>query len=172
MNQPVFDKVPKEFVYDHDFDRNGAIYYLGCLGYQTGWKNPDIDRKQVRAFASSMSSGRPSDILGRQTVNCYTQNQAFSFFGLQLGLGRKILPTCYSIKNRTSPHFVMLSWRFEASNDLINWHLLDTRVHNLNSGSDSMARKLIPSGATTTWGIDQSVFEQIGFEGFSAFRIV
>ena len=64
----------------------------------------------------------------------------------------------------------MLSWRFEASNDLINWHLLDTRVHNLESGE--MARKLIPSGATTTWGIDQSVFEKIGYEGFAAFRIV
>ena len=74
MNQPVFDTVPTEFVYDHDFDRNGALFYLATYGYQAGWQNPDTERKQVRSFASSISKGRPSDILGRSVVNCHTEN--------------------------------------------------------------------------------------------------
>ena len=78
----MLQAVPAEFVYDHDFDRNGALFYLGTLGYQLEWKNPDVDRRQVRSFASSISKGRPSDILGREAVNCYTMNQAFAFFGL------------------------------------------------------------------------------------------
>ena len=41
----MVDSVPQEFVYDHDFDRNGALFYLGSLGYQTKWLNPDIERK-------------------------------------------------------------------------------------------------------------------------------
>ena len=65
LNQPMFEAVPAEFVYDHDFDKNGALFYLGTMGYQTEWKNPDHERRQVRSFASSISKGRPSDIVGR-----------------------------------------------------------------------------------------------------------
>jgi hypothetical protein len=39
--------VPNEFIYDHDFDNNGALFYLGTFGYQTTYQNPDSVRKQV-----------------------------------------------------------------------------------------------------------------------------
>ena len=121
-------RVPQEFIYKHDFDKRGALFYLGTLGYKTKWENPDSVRKQVRAFASSLGQGRPSDIVGRKVVNCHTLNQPFSFFGFQIGLGRRLLPSCYSIRNRNSNSYVLLNWRLEGSNDLVNWTLLDTRT--------------------------------------------
>ena len=48
------NSVPVEFKYDHDFDHNGTLFYLGTLGYQAHWQNPDIVRKQIRTFASSV----------------------------------------------------------------------------------------------------------------------
>jgi hypothetical protein len=70
--------------------------------------------------------------MGRHVTNNHTMNQAFSFFGFQITLGRYLLPTCYTIRNRPSEAYVMLSWRFEGSNDLVNWQLLDTRYHDLH----------------------------------------
>jgi hypothetical protein len=75
------NSVPVEFKYDHDFDHNGTLFYLGTLGYQAHWQNPDIVRKQIRTFASSVDQGRPSDIVGRRSVNCMTHQQPFSFMG-------------------------------------------------------------------------------------------
>lgn len=37
--------VPSEFVYEYDFDNNGALFYLGTLGYQSTWQNPESMRK-------------------------------------------------------------------------------------------------------------------------------
>jgi len=72
--------------------------------------------------------------------------------GFQFCLGRKLIPTSYSIQNRFSNHEVMLSWRFEASNDMVHWTLLDTRYHNLHTPDaiDALCKK----GGTTTWGIE------------------
>ncbi len=62
------------------------------------------------------------------------------------------MPTGYSIRNRASCSYVMLCWRLEASNDLMNWVTLDVRNH----GPQNQAgiEILCQSGATTTWGID------------------
>lgn len=64
--------VPTEFCYEREFDHNGVMYYLGTLGYQTEWANPDLVRNQVRAFASSMAAGRPDDLFGRRATVCLT----------------------------------------------------------------------------------------------------
>ncbi len=80
------------------------------------------------------------------------------------------MPTCYSIKNRSSENYVILSWRFEGSNDLVNWQLLDARYHDLHDENtrDHMCKK----SAASTWGIDLSLYDRIGYNGFTAFRIV
>jgi hypothetical protein len=52
-----------------------------------------------------------------------------SYFGVDLGAERKMLPTCYTFRNRNSSTHVMLNWHFEASNDKVNWTLLDRRVY-------------------------------------------
>ena len=64
----------------------------------------------------------------------------------------------------------MTSWRFEASNDLVNWVALDARYGNLHSHEAFAA--IGKPGGTTTWGIDQNKFRGMRLNGFSAFRVV
>ena len=76
--------MPDEFVHDPNSSRQGCLDYLGTLGYQHPWANPDFQRKQVRSFASSLSQGRPSDMLGLHNAHTFSEtgNAPFSFFGL------------------------------------------------------------------------------------------
>lgn len=115
-------------MYAHDFDENGALYYLGTSGMRKIWQNPHM-LKLVQCFASSVGSGQVEDIVGRQVVNCRTLNEPFSYFGVDLGEGRFIVPACYSLKNRNSTTHVLMNWHFEASNDKVNWTVLDRRIY-------------------------------------------
>ena len=40
-----------------------------------------------------------------------------------------MLPSCYTIRNRNSTTNVLMNWHFEASNDRVNWAVLDRRVY-------------------------------------------
>lgn len=123
-----------EFIYEYDFDENGVFFYLGTYGRKRAWQNPHA-LGLVHCFASSIGSGKVEDIVGRQVVNCRTLNEPFSFFGVDLGEGRFLIPTCYSIRNRNSSTHVLMNWHMEASNDKVNWVILDRRIYlsdNLN----------------------------------------
>ena len=83
---------PTEFIYEYDFDENGALFYLGSFGKKRLWQNPHVIG-QVQAFASSVGAGTADNFVGRVVTNCRTQNEPFSYFGVDLGEGRQLLPT-------------------------------------------------------------------------------
>ena len=64
----------------------------------------------------------------------------------------------------------MTAWRFEASNDLMQWFTLDTRYGHLHTQEAFSA--ICRPGGTTTWGIDSRKSNQVSRGGFSAFRVV
>ncbi len=147
--------------YEYDFDENGAFYYLGSLGKITHWRNPN-DLGQLKVFCSSLGKGRLSDFVGRDLVNLRTMNEPYSYFGVDLGEDRTIIPTAYSIKNRNSSSHVLLCWQVEGSNDKINFEVLDSRVflhsdHKINSQIEKERNILKSPGCTSTWGIDSSI---------------
>ena len=155
--QPNLYQNQPEFIYSHDFDENGALYFLGSFGKTRLWQNPH-DMQQVQAFASSIGAGRPADICGRTLGNTRTQNAAFSYFGVDLGQDRKLIPTCYTLRNRNSSSHVLLNWQFEGSNDKINWTCLDRRIYLTGYPEQDAQYKHIhqdlqKSGATSTWSI-------------------
>lgn len=119
---------PSEFVFDYDFDENGALYFLGSFGKKRIWQNPHTIG-QVQVFASSIGAGSPDCFTGRIVTNCRTLNEPFSYFGIDLGEGRQLLPTCYTIRNRNSTTHVLMNWHLEGSNDKTNWTILDRRVY-------------------------------------------
>jgi len=170
------------FDYNYDFDENGVFYFLSTEGGRKIWQNSHLIG-QVQAFASSIGFGTVQDLVGRKCVNLRTLNEPFSFFGVDLGEGRKILPTCYTIMNRNSSTHVLMNWHFEGSNDKLNWTILDRRVYmpsQLDSGDvqenyqvdDDIIESLCQKQATNTWGIDQNVYNDIDDEGFRFFRII
>ena len=41
MNQPpALTEGPQDFVFEYNFDENGALYFLGSLGRRRLWMNP------------------------------------------------------------------------------------------------------------------------------------
>ena len=163
------------FKYTYDFDENGALYYLGTKGKTTIYRNPH-ELNIVTAFASSLSKGQISDFVGRNLVNLRTENEENSFFGVDLGENRTLVPTAYSIRNRNSPTHVMLCWNLEASNDKINFEILDTRIFS-NSENPQIHQRLERErnllkepGCTSTWGISKKIKEKYP-DGFRYFLI-
>ncbi len=54
-----------QFTYNYDFDKNGVIYFLGTLGNKkTNFENPHL-LGVIRAFSSSLKSGKVEDFVGR-----------------------------------------------------------------------------------------------------------
>ena len=163
------------FKYTYDFDENGALYYLGTKGKRRQYRNPH-ELNIVTAFASSLSKGKVSDFVGRNLVNLRTENEENSFFGVDLGENRTLVPMAYSIRNRNSSTHVMLCWNLEASNDKINFEILDTRIFS-NPENPQIHQKLERErnllkepGCTSTWGISKKVRENFP-DGFRYFLI-
>lgn len=129
------------------------------------------------AFASSLGAGGLSDFVGRIAVNCRTQNEPQSFFGVDIGQGRMLLPTCYTIRNRNSTTHVLMNWHLEVSNDKVNWTVLDRRVYLTGNTEEDLQyaqeqKELAQKGHTSTWGVETEIYREIGFTGFRYFRIV
>eukprot|EP00831_Metopus_contortus_P057240 TRINITY_DN4970_c0_g1_i5.p1 TRINITY_DN4970_c0_g1~~TRINITY_DN4970_c0_g1_i5.p1 ORF type:complete len:500 (-),score=106.36 TRINITY_DN4970_c0_g1_i5:189-1688(-) len=166
---------PEEFLYTFDFDTCGLFYFLGSLGKTRNWQNPHT-LGQVIVYASSIGYGSLEHIVGRSTVNCRTLNEPMSFIGVDLGEGRLFAPTCYTIRNRNISSHTMLNWQFEASEDKINWTILDRRVYltndaEINAEMEEVRAALTKSGATSTYAIDPEQLPAPG-QGFRYFRIV
>lgn len=129
------------------------------------------------AFASSIGQGRVEDFVGRVVTNCRTHNEPYSFFGVDLGQGRTLLPTCYTFRNRNSTTHVMMNWHLEGSNDKQNWTVLDRRIYLNNTEEvdklfEEEQARLRVKGGTTTWALDTNVYKELGYEGFRYFRII
>ena len=157
-------------------DENGALFFLGAQGRRRHWQNPHTIQ-QVQAFASSIGAGNVEDFVGRISTNCRTQNEPLSYFGVDLGQNRKMLPSCYTIRNRNSTTHVLMNWHFEASNDRVNWAVLDRRVYLTGRTEEDeqyakLQKELCQKGHTSTWGIERDVYKMVGYEGFRYFRIV
>ena len=171
---PINSLRPPIFKYNYDFDENGALYYLGTLGKKYIYRNPH-ELNLVKAFASSLSKGEISDFVGRNLVNLRTENEEFSFFGVDLGQNRRLIPSAYSLRNRNSSTHVLLCWELEGSNDKINFEVLDTRIfwsenYDINKKLERERNLLIEPGCTSTWGISKKVREKCP-EGFRYFLI-
>jgi hypothetical protein len=161
------------FKYEYDFDENGVMYYLGTMGKTSPYKNP-YEIGQVKVFASSIGKGSLGDFVGRHLVNLRTMNEESSYFGVDLGAERYLIPSSYSIKNRNSSGHVMLCWNLEGSNDKVNFEVLDTRIF-ANSSNPKFNQKfekernlLKQPGCTSTWGISTKIRERFtsGFRYF------
>lgn len=119
----------RTFEYSHDFDECGLLYFIGSNGLTRMWQNPHSTGK-VRSFASSIGSGSVENFVGREAVNCRTNNEQFAFMGVDIQDYRAFCPTSYTLRNRNSPSHVIQNWEFQASNDNFQtWIVLDRREH-------------------------------------------
>ena len=71
----------------------------------------------------------------------------------------------------------LLNWHLEASNDKVNWIMLDRRIYMTNIPEQDALfeeehRMLTIKGGSSTWGVDSDVFREVGYEGFRFFRVI
>ena len=164
-----------KFKYKTDFDHNGALYYLGTRGLTKDYENPH-KLKLIKAFGSSLLSGNFSDFVGRKYTNLSTENEENSFFGIDLGPNRNLIPTSYSLKNRDSDMNVLLCWNFQGSNDKINFVVLDKRTfmsetdEKLNDKTRKYRHLLKKPKTTSTWGVSKKIREKYP-QGFRYFLL-
>ena len=178
-----------DFVYDYDLDKNGVFSYLmrqSPLGTNPAYPGAT---QSIKMFAPSVRTGYPESLIfPEENKDFKTMNQAFSYVGCELLGGKRLIPSCYTIRNcvgdlkhgdsRSESATTLLNWQFEASQDMISWQVLDKRIHypekHIMRGPPSKdVQQMTFKGALSTWGIDPDMippFERVN--GYKYFRIV
>ncbi|KAI8422310.1 hypothetical protein MSG28_006187 [Choristoneura fumiferana] len=143
--QRIKAEAPMDFVYDHDFDENGVLYFIGSNGGTCEWVNPG-----AHALVSVWSSdgrqlpyGRAEDALSRspEPLNVHTNDDRRAFIALDLGL--QIVPTAYTLRHaRGYGRSALRNWLFQMSADGMTWS-------TLLAHADEQA--LQEPGSTATW---------------------
>ncbi|XP_046388843.1 E3 ubiquitin-protein ligase Ufd4 isoform X5 [Ischnura elegans] len=140
------------FNYQHDFDENGVIFWIGTNGRTCPeWVNPGQYGLVVVTSSEgrNLPYGRLEDILSRDSsaLNCHTNDDKRAWFAIDLGLW--IIPTSYTIRHaRGYGRSALRNWLFQVSRDGINWTPLYTHVDDCS---------LNEPGSTATWHFDPSV---------------
>lgn len=113
--------------YVDDFDTNGVIYYIGSGGGSRDWANPAVDGR-ISVTRSSDSAGRAVDLTGRDGVKSYTDGLPNSWWHIDLGAKRSVVPSRYTLRHGSKAATNLIrNWVLEASNDGSDWTLL--RAH-------------------------------------------
>lgn len=131
---------PHTFVYVSDGDANGILYFIGTLFGTAGFSNPNPTFTD--AVLSAVNSGQGSFYSDRSTANdVTTTNTNPAWFVIDLGSGRDLVVTTYSLQNRNHPSDnlrAIRNWKLQGSNnpasnsvvdlDAATWDDLDVRV--------------------------------------------
>lgn len=86
------------FQWSSDFDKKGVLYYLGTREYRTEWQNPFL-QKLVDVTWSSLEKGKAPAIFEREPSECWTQDVPSSWFTIDLGAGRSLRITAYTLRH-------------------------------------------------------------------------
>lgn len=141
----IKSEAPITFTYDHDFDENGVLYYIGSNAGTCEWVNPGA-HGLVSVWSSDgrqLPYGRAEDALSRspEPLNVHTNDDRRAFIALDLGL--HIIPSAYTLRHaRGYGSSALRNWLFQMSADGINWITLMAHM-------DEQA--LQEPGSTSTW---------------------
>ncbi|XP_044007998.1 E3 ubiquitin-protein ligase Ufd4 isoform X5 [Aphidius gifuensis] len=137
------------FQYQHDFDENGIIYWIGTNGKTTNeWINPG----QYGLVVVTSSDGRTlpyghlEDILSREqnALNCHTNDDKRAWFSIDLGVW--LIPTAYTLRHaRGYGRSALRNWSFQVSKDGISWITIITHCDDCS---------LNEPGSTATWTLE------------------
>jgi hypothetical protein len=131
------------FIYSHDFDDSGIMYFLGTCGRTKNWQNPqDLGLVQVTASSLMADSAPASSVVGyvvidcssvciahfsflprrRTAVRCVSRPQQNSWFCIDL-LSRSAAVTHYSLKHYSAfDGEALRNWRFEVCAVVVYLH--------------------------------------------------
>jgi len=106
----------------------GIIYNFSTKNGLSKWENPS-DGGVIKVTRSSAGFGNASDILEEKPMPCSTENLEDSWFQLDLGQDKSIVPKEYLFCHGwLSSDGCARNWVFEGSVDGDKWHLLRRHV--------------------------------------------
>ena len=142
------------FIYQHDFDSHGLLYFLGTLGGTQKWKNP-MSEGLVHVSSSSLGfTSKPlSSIVGRSTVRCLTKSTSINpWFKIELPKNIQIKLSHYTIRHYKTYNLEALrSWKLQGSNNGQGW--ITISIHENDNA-------LQQAGQSHTWEVNCPQFFQ------------
>eukprot|EP01006_Ploeotia_vitrea_P007692 TRINITY_DN17867_c0_g1_i1.p1 TRINITY_DN17867_c0_g1~~TRINITY_DN17867_c0_g1_i1.p1 ORF type:complete len:762 (+),score=89.94 TRINITY_DN17867_c0_g1_i1:36-2288(+) len=154
--QPVADNI-RTFMFDHENDQNGLIYFLGSLGGKNQWRNPFwnglviLTGHVLDATSLAVVTSRP----GKEKLDLCDNplplfvNPKDRWFCIDLGV--QIHPTHYTLSTLPTPTPIgesfAVSWTLHGSNNQEDWDLLSSHADDTS---------LCSSDATKTWTLKAS----------------
>jgi hypothetical protein len=141
-----------------EFGENGVLSFLGTAGGTEDYQNPmrrgevqvEVSCKWYETDLTVYVEQRPSD--AQLEMEDYSRFcRPCSFLLIDLGAGRRLEPSAYSLRGFLGRKEVLSSWQLEGSNDkrATEWTLL-RRHHNDASSSHFCAEK---GYATGSWAL-------------------
>ena len=76
------------------FYNKDILYYIGTKGNTVEYENPTMSK--VSVSSSSEVKGDINEFVGRNIVNIRTENKNESYFTVDLGEGRYVIPSSYA----------------------------------------------------------------------------
>lgn len=140
------DTDSQNFVFASEGDTNGLVYYLGTNFGEAPFSNPHTSGV-VTCIRSTNSQGTPATLVDRTSgINTHTDSVANSWVGIDIGEGRTISVSTYTLQVRGMfggsypSNWVLQGSNDVASNtvgawDLATWTDLDTRVADTQMSS-------------------------------------
>ena len=146
------------FTYQHDFDENGLLYWIGTNGKNAyDWVNPGLHGLVVVTSSEgrNLPYGKLEDILSREAaaLNCHTNDDRRAWFAIDLGLW--IIPSAYTLRHaRGYGRSALRNWQFQVSKDGVNWTTLFDHIDD---------QSLNDPGSTGTWNLNSIEDEKQGW---------
>ncbi len=101
------------------------------------------DRIRMICSASGFVHGSPEEVVGVHSENIahrrgWNEMKAVShnYFGVDLGSDRRFTPTHYTLMNDSQDGYSWWSWDLQASNDGVQWFIIDRRIQWLLGQTD------------------------------------
>eukprot|EP01083_Nonionella_stella_P080141 220057_1 len=147
----------KAFVYEHDYDTNGIVYFLGTNFGEEQWENPSERGLIALNSLSGWNAGSVNDMVGR------TCNQSWSYhktennwITIDFGEKLKVKPTGYTLQysnNEGACEWYLRNWNLEGSNDGSDWTVIK---HHKNDETFTKTNE----SHTWTWSDCNTYYQQ------------
>eukprot|EP01095_Lingulamoeba_sp_RSL-Kostka_P013508 TRINITY_DN5622_c1_g1_i1.p1 TRINITY_DN5622_c1_g1~~TRINITY_DN5622_c1_g1_i1.p1 ORF type:complete len:451 (+),score=133.97 TRINITY_DN5622_c1_g1_i1:132-1484(+) len=143
-------KFGKQFEYKYDFDENGILFWIATKGKKSPWQNPHLKKLiKVTAPSNNIIKGHPSELVSRNPSELWTGDVPASWFAIDLGESRTIIPTHYTLRHGANYKGDSLrNWDLQGSNDGINWVVLKRHTNDASLKNGKFA--------TQTWKIEKA----------------
>lgn len=144
--RPLRNLKPVFLAYDHDFDTNGALYYLATAGKTRPWRNPAVSGAVAVLCSGLSENSDASHVVGRSAERCISSRAEGSWFSVDLGAAVDLMPNKYTLRHYGSFDLEALRyWALQGSEDGVKW--INLRVH---VNDKSLERK----GQSCSWDLE------------------